>query len=465
MNTKKLLAHKDGVATLVRPLYAPGLLLEDTDLTTAVDYTRNALQLAMRSLFGCGVICGLEISGKYICERRQVQIIVSAGVALDCSGNLIHVPKDVTLLYDPKCDTMKPELWVEVCYSTCESKPGSTACSEEDSLTTVNRRSRDAYAIRVWESRPKCACACPSQDTRNPDPDPNDCCGGVTVTTTVETSCCGQEQTATTTTTTAPPASAPVGTQQQQQIPLPVCACYEDHNNGKCGCDCGGDCVLLGVLKIPSDQSEQWQADRTARRFVRPMLLGARDCYCEQCQRWDQGEFSESSYSYDLIRSDRQYVANTTESLQLVRGAQISLAEKLNVSRQSLSRINGDIETQQAEITRLERVAAGAQVPEQEKRAAEEALQQARRRITELKVLKDKADERIEAQQTELDRGEKRLVRLSIDRNISAHQQELAYIDERILQRPGGKDTVLAKQREAALEALKAETEKLSKLK
>src|SRR5262245_58136555 len=143
MNTQKPLTLKDGVANLVRPLYAPGLLLEDTDLTTAVDYTRNALQLAMRSLFGCGVICGLGISGKYICEGRKVQIIVGAGVALDCEGNLIHVPKDVTLVYDPGCVPMAGELWLEVCYSTCESKAGSTACAEEDSLTTTNRRSRD----------------------------------------------------------------------------------------------------------------------------------------------------------------------------------------------------------------------------------------------------------------------------------------------------------------------------------
>jgi hypothetical protein len=464
MTTKKPLTHKDGVANLVRPLYAPGLLLEDTDLTTAVDYTRNALQLAMRSLFGCGVICGLGISAKSIMNGCQVQIVVGAGVALDCLGNLIHVPKDVTLVYDPKCEPMKSELWVEVCYTTCESKPGSTSCSEEDSLTSTNRRSRDAYAIRVWDTRPRCACSCAPDDPEGGDSDPNNCCGSVTVTTTVESSCCGQEQTATTTTSTTPspaPGTSAPATGTQQPTASAACACYEDHNNGICGCDCGGNCVLLGKLEIP-DSGDVWTAEvQTLRRFVRPMLLGSKDCYCEQCRPADPQQpvpsFVESAHGYSGLQG--------ANALRSARSALLATEEAQYATRLQLARVSTDLAGMNAEITRLEKVTKDTNAAAEAKVAAQEMLEKVRLRVPELEAAKDRVAKRFDAHQAELDLGEKRIARLSIDRNIAAHQQELAYIDERILQRTGGKDAVLSKQREVALEALKGEMEKLTKLK
>ena len=50
-----------GSSTLVRPRFSPGLLLRDDDLKVGVDYTRELSRLMFRSLFGCGVICGLKV--------------------------------------------------------------------------------------------------------------------------------------------------------------------------------------------------------------------------------------------------------------------------------------------------------------------------------------------------------------------------------------------------------------------
>ncbi|MEI9852768.1 MAG: hypothetical protein WDN24_20060 [Sphingomonas sp.] len=55
------------IGQIERPLYAPGLILQDSDLTAAVDYTRELNRLLFRTLFGCGVICGLRVGIREDC--------------------------------------------------------------------------------------------------------------------------------------------------------------------------------------------------------------------------------------------------------------------------------------------------------------------------------------------------------------------------------------------------------------
>ena len=99
MSANSYLATYRGVSTLVRPRYSPGLLLRDDDLTAGVDYTRDLSRLLFRSLFGCGVVCGLTVSWKENCGKLVVT--VDAGVALTCSGDPIYVPKPVSVTLDP----------------------------------------------------------------------------------------------------------------------------------------------------------------------------------------------------------------------------------------------------------------------------------------------------------------------------------------------------------------------------
>ena len=70
-------------AILERPRYSPGLILEDSDLTAAVDYTRGLSRLLFRNLFGCGVICGLTVKIDTDCG---LNVTVSPGLALDGCG-------------------------------------------------------------------------------------------------------------------------------------------------------------------------------------------------------------------------------------------------------------------------------------------------------------------------------------------------------------------------------------------
>ena len=85
---------KTSVGVLEWPRYSPGLILEDSDLTAAVDYTRALNRLLFRSLFGCGVVCGLTVSVGTDCG---LQVTVAPGLALDGCGDPLHLAGPVTL--------------------------------------------------------------------------------------------------------------------------------------------------------------------------------------------------------------------------------------------------------------------------------------------------------------------------------------------------------------------------------
>ncbi|MGY4404083.1 hypothetical protein [Bradyrhizobium sp. USDA 3315] len=153
----------NGISTLVRPAYSPGLLLEDEDLTAAVDYTRNLTRLLFRSLFGCGVICGLEVKAEPSCNNRKIAIKIDRGLGLDCSGNPIEVPKDVSLEFDPECEPFPPHIWVVACHTSQSCRSRDVACCpDEDDPKQFKTRLQDGYRIelRMDKDPPDDVCRC-----------------------------------------------------------------------------------------------------------------------------------------------------------------------------------------------------------------------------------------------------------------------------------------------------------------
>ena len=57
---------------LVRTRFEQGMLLQHDDLNQMIEYTQNLSRLMFRSLFGCGVICGLVVETKRECEKEFV---------------------------------------------------------------------------------------------------------------------------------------------------------------------------------------------------------------------------------------------------------------------------------------------------------------------------------------------------------------------------------------------------------
>jgi len=265
MSNEKALLVED-VGSLVRPLYSRGLLLEDADLTDGVNYTRELMRLMFRSLFGCGVICGLKVSATLDCNNRKIVVGVERGLALDCMGNLIEVNRSHSLTWDPECKPIPAALWVLACYREQQCRPKEVTCSSDDDSQVVKTRAYGGYKILVVGTPPKCACTCEPY-VPAPASAGQDCCQGA-----------------------GPAAMQPQGQPAQQgqgtTTPPDYCACYDDHYNGICDCDCGCDCVVIGKIDITLDAQRQSMTNVEANdpnkpsvvRFIRPMLIGRERC-------------------------------------------------------------------------------------------------------------------------------------------------------------------------------------------
>lgn len=221
-----------GTSTLVRARFGPGMLLHHEDLEQLNDYTRDLSRLLFRSLFGCGVVCGLVVRTDVKCGK--VIVSVSPGVALVGSGDPVHVPKAQTLALDEECDGEIPSpLWVILCRTSKCCAPRVPVCpSDEDDSSSSCTREREGFEIRVVSALPECICGCPERSVKKGE---SDC------------ACVDPED-----------------------------ECYRDHYDGKCGCDdgencdCCSDCVLLARL---NGDDEKWMVSHAARRFVRPVLM------------------------------------------------------------------------------------------------------------------------------------------------------------------------------------------------
>ena len=230
MNNTHVLTKQPGLGTLSRPRFTPGLLLEDEDLTAGVDYTRNMMRLMFRSLFGCGVVCGLAVEAKLI-GGRKLSVTVHEGVALDYRGNPIEVPTSQTLEYDWDCKPPGWPIWVTLCYVEKCCRPKDVSCSFDGDGSVVQTRSLDAFEIRLYDQRPECACTCQPLDEA-PTPSTN-------------------------------------------------CACYDKQltDPAPCGSECDCDCVVIGYFDKPSNTAPDVPVSAPeVRRFIRPVPAGFRPC-------------------------------------------------------------------------------------------------------------------------------------------------------------------------------------------
>jgi hypothetical protein len=234
--TKDTIDSVKGTSTLVRAKFGPGMLLQHEDLEQLNAYTRELSRLMFRSLFGCGVVCGLVVTSETKCGKAAVT--VAPGVALDCDGDPIHLPKAQSLTIDDECNPEIPaRLWVILCSNTKCCSPRTPVCtSDDDESPKACTRERDGFELRIVSKLPPCICGCPEQ--ARPDPNDNEC-----------------------------------------RCADPRLPCYRDHYAGKCGChggeecECSCDCVLLAQLDKPSREGEPWTVEHRVRRFVRPVLM------------------------------------------------------------------------------------------------------------------------------------------------------------------------------------------------
>jgi len=266
---------------LVWPRFTPGLLLLDEDLTAGVDYTRELSRLLFRNLFGCGVICGLTVTGKEA-TGRCLTVDVDCGLALDCIGDPVQVRQPQSLTIMATCDkTLPSAVWVVLRRREHDCMPRELACPPEAGVQSLAKtRTIDAYEIAVLDHRPDKACGCPeavsTPGTSGQTPSAPTVVGAAAIVAggASTTPARGRAAAAAAQPTDAPPtapATQPSATQPD---------CYKDHRDGICACDCcaGSEWVLLAKLTPPAAGSAttdtiSWNTDYSVRRFIRPMLL------------------------------------------------------------------------------------------------------------------------------------------------------------------------------------------------
>jgi hypothetical protein len=251
-----------GPSTLVRPRFEPGMLLQHDDLEQMSTYTRELSKLMFRSLFGCGVVCGLVVRTEQKCGKDVA--VVGAGLAIDGYGDPIYVPKDQSIAIDENCSpNLEPKLWVLLCRTSKGCAPRTAMCaSDEDETSTVCTRERDGYEIRIVCQPPKCVCY-PEPPTDQQGKEHSSECFCVD----------------------------------------PTLPCYADHYAGKCGCDCDGcaggscacDCVVLAQLDRGKGEIPVWTADHSVRRFVRPVLMRDPQVDQEESAKLTQAQVTEAA--------------------------------------------------------------------------------------------------------------------------------------------------------------------------
>jgi hypothetical protein len=80
-----------------RPRFFGGMLLCEDDLQSISDYMLAKRRLTNRSVFGAGVVCGLDVT----CDRCESgSVAVAPGYALDCCGNdiVVDCPEQVDVI-------------------------------------------------------------------------------------------------------------------------------------------------------------------------------------------------------------------------------------------------------------------------------------------------------------------------------------------------------------------------------
>ena len=242
-------------STLMRPKFGPGMLLQADDLDALSTYTRDLNRLLFRSFFGCGVVCGLVVEPGNEDKCGKLAVSIGSGLALDCNGDPIYVPRNQVVTLDDCKKDLGDDLWVLLCATSKCCAPRTSSCGCDDDVPAATpTRVRDGFEIRVVSELPKCACHCVTTDSQPAGEKASANAGAMSMT---DDSCpCG-----------------------------PTDGCYESHYKGECDCcddctdgSCDCSCVVLAELTRSTDSGE-WTANHCARRFIRPIFM--RDYQCK----------------------------------------------------------------------------------------------------------------------------------------------------------------------------------------
>jgi len=235
-------------SSLSSPRFVAGTTLQADDLTAIVRHTNDLSRLLFRTLLGCGVMCGLEVTPEDKCGRLTISI--GRGVALDCCGNPIEVPEKQTLQVGDCDDKLEGPYWVLLKRYEKGCAPRASVCGEDEDgeAPSVCTRIQEGYEIRIMQgAAPDCVCGCAIPATENAARELR----------------CDEEVNVQTADTTGPGCACV----------NPKDPCYAAHYLGECGCGCC-DCEWIVLARVcHNEKYSAWLAQHRFRRFIRPVLM------------------------------------------------------------------------------------------------------------------------------------------------------------------------------------------------
>src|SRR5687768_16699937 len=156
---------------LTRTKFFRGMLLTDEHLRAEQAYHRESLKRLNRSLWGAGIVCGLEV--RKVSKDHGLCIKVQPGLALDCAGNVIDVCKSITLdlasickeRYPDGCapeDKTEPiEKYLVIRYAEIAADPQPVLTPEEDCAPAGGTKCegskyREGFCLEFRDECPNC---------------------------------------------------------------------------------------------------------------------------------------------------------------------------------------------------------------------------------------------------------------------------------------------------------------------
>lgn len=120
-------------ATLMRPSFFSGRLLDDATLQAEQDYHREKLRRHNRRVHGCGIVSGLGVHVEPTTDPGGARIIVDPGYAIDGCGEEIAVAAAATLT----APSVGTETFVSLRFWEHPCSMASSSASGEPSATRV----------------------------------------------------------------------------------------------------------------------------------------------------------------------------------------------------------------------------------------------------------------------------------------------------------------------------------------
>jgi hypothetical protein len=148
------LPEKAKPTTIESVKFRDGMVVTADDLDAAMRYPASLLRTVLRSYFGCGVVCGLDLRVKQAPGKEPNWVVcVERGVAIDCEGYPVELCAPVELDLSPDacdCDPPPEEVCIAVRRITSDEAPQDACSCDVDGPQFDCRRTRDHVLVKAF---------------------------------------------------------------------------------------------------------------------------------------------------------------------------------------------------------------------------------------------------------------------------------------------------------------------------